>query len=377
MKKFAELYDGHLPDAAYFCPGRVNLIGEHIDYNGGLVLPAAISLGITAHIRKNGTRFINLCSDHSEVITSLSIDALPDKTLHWTDYVVGVLHSLHKKELTLEGCDVYFTSTLPQGSGLSSSAALEVLSYYMFSHFFSAVAPERVAIALECQQIENNFIGVNCGIMDQFAVAMGKANHALLLNCSSLDYEEVPVSFGKFALLIINSNAPRTLATSAYNARRIECDGALAQLRTTQELTNLVDATLSEVDQLYDELLQKRARHVVSEQQRVMDSVVALKAGKLEEFGKLLNASHASLRDDYEVSSAQLDFIVNASQHFEGCLGARLTGAGFGGCCIALIEERFILSLRESLVKSYSEQFNLPLTFYPCKISDGVHALTI
>lgn len=377
MKKFGEIYHGQAPESAYFCPGRVNLIGEHIDYNGGLVLPAAISLGITAHIRKNGTRYINLCSDHSEEITSLSIDSLPEKTLHWTDYVVGVLHALRKKELVLEGCDVYFTSTLPQGSGLSSSAAIEVLSYYMFSHFIVGIDPNRLSMAVDCQSVENNFIGVNCGIMDQFAVAMGKANHALLLNCSSLDYEEVPVSFGKYALLIINSSAPRTLALSAYNARRTECDAALAQLRTSQELTNLVDATLDDLDQLNDKLLQKRARHVVSEQQRVMDSVVALKAGKIEEFGRLLNASHASLRDDYEVSSAQLDLIVNAAQHVEGCLGARLTGAGFGGCCIALIEEQSISSFQLSLEKAYSEQFNLNLSFYLCKISDGVRPLTI
>ncbi len=377
MKKFTELYDGHLPDTAYFCPGRVNLIGEHIDYNGGLVLPASISLGITAHIRKNGTLFINLCSEHTEEITSLSIDALPEKTLHWTDYVVGVLHMLQKKELILEGCDVYFTSTLPHGSGLSSSAALEVLSYYMFSHFFSGIAPERVAMALECQRIENNFIGVNCGIMDQFAVALGRANHAISLHCSTLYYEMIPIELGKYALLVINSHAPRTLATSAYNERRLECDAALAELQTKRKFKHLVDATLDEVNEMTNDLLKKRARHVVSEQLRVQKAMSALKRGDLHEFGKLLNASHTSLRDDYEVSSAELDFIIKVTQQHQGCLGARLTGAGFGGCCIALIEEKFILSLQESLKKSYSNQFNLPLTFYPCKISDGVNALTI
>ena len=368
---------GAAPEAAYFCPGRVNLIGEHIDYNGGFVLPAAISLGITAYVRKNGTSEMRLFSENAPGIQTISLLDLTATPGHWTDHVIGVLLELRQRGVAPEGCDVYFTSTLPAGSGLSSSAAIEVLCFYMFTHFLSGTAPDRITMALACQKVENSHIGVNCGIMDQFAVAMGQHDHAILLSCGTLEFAHVAMDLGQNSIVIINSHAPRTLAGSAYNERRTECDTALQLLRTNRPIAHLVDAIMPEVETIDNDVLRKRARHVVSEHMRVIAAMEALRLGDLLRFGNLLNASHASLRDDYEVSSAQLDHIVAKAQQHTGCFGARLTGAGFGGCCIALMSNDSIDDLQNQLTSSYRAAFGLDISFHPCKISAGVHSLTI
>ncbi|MCF8258750.1 MAG: galactokinase, partial [Flavobacteriales bacterium] len=212
----------------YFCPGRVNLIGEHIDYNGGLVMPAAISMGITAHIVRNGSEVMRIRSGDSKEMFELHLQALVPRHGHWTDHVIGVMLALKQRGLQMEGCDIAFTSTLPQGSGLSSSAAMEVLTYYMLTHFLTGQEPDRKAMAMACQQVENAHIGVHCGIMDQFAVAMGRRDRALLLDCSTLKHEEIPMDLGNHSLLIMDSTAPRQLAPSGYNTRRAECDAALS-----------------------------------------------------------------------------------------------------------------------------------------------------
>jgi len=362
--------------ATYFCPGRVNLIGEHIDYNGGLVMPAAISLGITASIGRNGTDVMRVQTRPSDEWIEVPLNALQARPGHWSDYIIGVMLRLKQADMPWVGCDIVFSSTLPQGSGLSSSAAIEVLTYYMLTHFLTGKEPDRSMMAIACQQVENAHIGVNCGIMDQFAVAMGKKDHALLLDCSTIEHQEIPIILGEHTLLIIDSKAPRQLAASAYNQRRKECDAALAELRELRGIAHLTQATLNEVETLSDPILRKRAKHVVTEQLRVVEAASALSTGNLVRFGELLSASHASLRDDYEVSSPPLDHIVSVAQQQEGCVGARLTGAGFGGCCIALVETSAIPRLTQRLELSYHGRFQLSIAFHACTVSDGVRRLT-
>lgn len=361
----------------FFCPGRVNLIGEHIDYLGGLVMPAAISMGITALIRPNGSSKMTVHSTDFDETVALDLNALPtQKQNHWSDFVLGVTLHLKHKGVEIGGCDILLDSNLPKGSGLSSSAALEVLCYFMLSSAFEGNEPDRVKMALACQQIENNFIGVSCGIMDQFAVANGKENHAIVLNCNSLENEFVPLNLAEYSLLIINTNKPRALAESAYNQRRKECGQALRIIAQHKPIENLVDATLDDLKHLNDTILAKRTRHAITEQLRVKQSVVALNSGNLTEFGKLMNESHASLRHDYEVSCTELDFLVAELQNNEVCIGARMTGAGFGGCCIALVKTESIQALSHSLSKTYTAQFGFAPSFYNCQPSGGVHRIS-
>ncbi len=357
---------------SYFCPGRVNLIGEHIDYNGGLVMPAAISLGITAEIAGIEEQKINLSSDHSTERVELPISGITARPGHWCDHVIGVLLDLQRGGLSLTGCEISLSSTLPQGSGLSSSAAIEVLIHYMLTHWLTGMEPDRKAMALTCQRVENTHIGVNCGIMDQYAVALGLKDHALLLDCDSVQHEEIPLNLAGHTLLIIDSKAPRQLASSAYNERRQECEAALAVLRQSRDIDFLTQAKEDDLSILQDPLLIKRAQHVVSEQQRVVAAAAALKSGDIHRFGHLLNSSHASLRHDYEVSSPQLDHIVSMAQDSDGCLGARLTGAGFGGCCIALMRDDAVAPFAEKLKSSYRDAFGLHAEVHTLEVVDGV-----
>ncbi len=363
--------------ATYFCPGRINLIGEHIDYNGGLVMPAAISLGITGRIARNGTDSIILRSAHAADTVRVDLADVVAHPGHWSDYAIGVMLAIQEQGIPLAGCDILYSSDLPQGAGLSSSAALEVLTYYMLYHFHTGNGPDRTAMALTCQQVENRHIGVNCGIMDQFAVARGRKGHALLLDCSTLAYEKVPFDLGPYALVIIDSKAPRRLAGSAYNQRRLECDAALSAIRQSRDIETLVGADLADLALVEDATVKRRAHHVITEHQRVKAAADALANGDLTLFGALLNASHASLRADYEVSSAQLDHIVSEARHSEGCLGARLTGAGFGGCCIALMRTDAVGAFGDRLRKSYLESFGLEVGLHLSTLSNGVDMLAI
>ncbi|MFM1874825.1 MAG: hypothetical protein RL266_562 [Bacteroidota bacterium] len=377
-QKFELLFGTPTPDKRYFCPGRVNLIGEHIDYLGGLVLPVAISMGISAIFRPNASRRLRIHSTDFDQTIVINLDELPStKQGTWSDYVLGVLTHLSQKGVVLNGGDLLFSSNLPKSSGLSSSAALEVLCYFLFMDAQSESSIDRIQMARDCQQVENLFIGVSCGIMDQFAVANGKKGHATLLNCDSLESEVIPFKTGEYQLLIINSNKPRQLAHSAYNQRRAECSEALDALRIRQpELKSLVQADLAAIQHIKNDLPKKRARHAITEQQRVIESVAALRQNKLIEFGKLLNASHASLRDDFEVSCEELDLIVALLQSSDQCLGARMTGAGFGGCCIALVENSSVHRLSKELTHRYKERFGFAPSVFTCETSDGVHAVT-
>ncbi len=371
---FEELFGKSDNLKTFFCPGRVNLIGEHIDYLGGHVLPAAISLGITAISRKNGLKEIRVYSADFDQLMSIDLADIPQRKVgDWADFVRGVARALQDKGMDVPGIDVHLSSTLPKSSGLSSSAALEVLIYYLLYCEATELEPDRTRMALDCQRIENEFIGVNCGIMDQFAVANGKKNHAILLNCSSVESKLVPLDLGDHVLLIINSNKPRTLAESAYNQRRLECEQALNSISNTRPIKNLVDATDADLELIEDPISRKRCKHAFSEECRVLASELLLQNADLKRFGKLMTESHDSLKDDFEVSCPELDFIVaqlNASNH---CLGARMTGAGFGGCCVALVQSDFIGPISDALSTTYTQQFGYKPSFYSCIPSDGVH----
>lgn len=374
-RKFNELFDSEGELQTYFCPGRVNLIGEHIDYLGGLVMPAAISLGITGLVRKNRLRKIRLFSTDFPDSEEIELNNLPkSKQGKWTDFVLGVLLEFIN-EPNFSGLDILFHSTLPKASGLSSSAALEVLCYYIFSNTWKGEEPNRVKMAVDCQRVENNFIGVQCGIMDQFAVANGKRNQAIQLNCDTLKFNYSPINLGDYSLLVINSNKPRALAESAYNQRLEECKEALSIIQKHRSIEQLVEANESDLQLLESEVLKQRVKHAYTEHIRVIETAEALEEQDLNRFGQLLNASHQSLKNDFEVSCLELDFIVENVQKNQHCLGARMTGAGFGGCCIAVIVSELVESVMKPLANSYQESFGLHLDWYNCEIADGVKTL--
>lgn len=367
--------EGHIQ--AYFCPGRVNLIGEHIDYNGGPVLPAALTRGVYGAIR--------VCPESGDQITLRSknvSDSLVTVNLHepiecdpadgWANYPKGVVKYLLAEGCRLGGCDIVFDSTLPPEAGLSSSAALEVLTAYMLVHRQIRQKIDRVWLARLCQRVENEFVGVNCGIMDQFAVAMGKADNAMLLDCATLEHRYVPINLKGHTLVIMNTNKRRGLADSKYNERRDECERALDTIRAHRPVENLCAAVLEDVELINNPVLKKRARHVVTEAGRVRKAIEALSANELVAFGRLLTESHTSLRDDYEVTGTHLDAIVTAALRGPGCLGARMTGAGFGGCAIALVKTTSLNAFERAVSSEYKVATGLDPDFYRSEIGDGV-----
>lgn len=378
--EFVHLYGPGIHEIrSFFAPGRVNLIGEHIDYNGGLVMPAAITQGIAAACRLRSDHLVRLHSSDDTQAVEIDLDRpiKPDPARGWGNYLAGVLRELLLQGVDLRGTDVLFTSTLPQGAGLSSSAAMEVLTAFSFLALAEAPMDDLKAIALLCQKAENQFVGVNCGIMDQFAVALGREDCALLLNCESQDYRYVPVDLGAHALVIMNTSRKRCLTDSKYNERRAECDAVLQLLETDAPRNGLVHAQWRDVlSHVSDPVLQRRARHVISEQARVEQASRTLAASDLVTFGRLLTESHASLRDDYEVTGSYLDAIVGAALLAPGCLGARMTGAGFGGCAIALVEQVEIPDFTASVRSSYLAATGLEPAFYATHAANGVHETT-
>lgn len=376
-KSFHEEYGANGDLRCFFAPGRVNLIGEHIDYNGGLVLPAAVSLGIYGGKRLRNDDLIRLRSRNQpgETILDLKGTILFNPDVRWANYPAGVIRALLQEGYTLSGCDILFMSDLPEGAGLSSSAALEVLTAYMMLHPLLGDHIDRVALARICQRVENDFVGVNCGIMDQFAVALGKTDHAILLNTNTLHHDYVPVRLDGYKLLILDTRKPRELSDSKYNERRQECDEALACIQRVHPIKTLVEAELADLKAIADPVLKKRARHVITEQQRVLQSVAALKQGDLPAFGKILNASHHSLKDDYAVTGFELDTIVEQAWQVPDCLGARMTGAGFGGCAIALVKDAAIQSFSRALETGYGEKTQRYPAIYTSIISDGVRQI--
>lgn len=379
LKKFAELFGNAEGVRFYFSPGRVNLIGEHTDYNGGHVFPCALTIGTYGIARKREDRKIHLYSmnlDHFGVVEA-SLDELKNKDAYgWANYPLGVVWAFQEKGHTLDtGFDMVIWGNIPNGSGLSSSASLEVLTGVILKDLYGIVDLSMVDIALIGQYSENNFNGCNCGIMDQFAVAMGKKDHAIFLDTSTLHYEYAPVKLKNARIVIVNSKVKHSLVDSAYNDRRQECTDALAALKTVADIETLGDLTVEEFEKykhvLTDPILEKRAKHAVAENQRTIEAVAALKADNITRFGELMNQSHISLRDDYEVSCEEIDILVDLAWKIPGVIGSRITGGGFGGCTVSIVENDAVDNFINSIGASYKEKVGHEAEFYTVDIGDG------
>lgn len=382
-KKFTELYGGTEEEIRVFSsPGRVNLIGEHTDYNGGFVFPAALTVSSTVIVRPRNDRKINLAATDLPDRVQASLDDLEKyKDLKWGNYQLGVADELEKAGYTLVGCDMLFHDTVPLGAGLSSSAAIEVataLALVTLSNEAQGINKEidMVELALICQKAENNYVGVNCGIMDQFASAMGKVDHAIFLNCKTLDYKWVPLNLEGYKIVIANTNKKRSLADSKYNERRSECEKGLEILQTAlAEASCLGDISYAQFQQhkelIEDKVIRKRVEHVIAENDRVLRSVEALKNNNISEFGQLMIASHNSLRDLYEVTGKELDTLVEEALKIDGVIGSRMTGAGFGGCTVSIVRDDSVDEFIEKVGKSYKEQIGYEASFYVSEVGDG------
>lgn len=363
-------------DYFFFCPGRVNLIGEHIDYNGGMVMPFAISLGSYVAVAFNDENKFRFASvDFSETAEILLAPAYTKTGPEWYNYPLGVIHELLQADHQLKGLDMLFAGNLPVGTGLSSSASIEVLTGYMLASIHG-IEIDRRSLALLSKRVENEFIGLSSGIMDQYAVALGKKNQAILLNCDTITHEYMPFETGEYRLVIINSRKQRQLAESKYNERFAECREALAQLQTVLPVQHLCEITPAVFEKhahlVTNPVVRRRALHVITENDRVQKACTALQAGDIAALGQLLYASHDSLKNDYEVSGKELDTIVEFCRQQEACAGARMTGAGFGGCAIALVKETAIPDFSERLIHYYEERVGYPAEVFVSAIGDGV-----
>lgn len=380
-RTFVEVYGkAEKPIYHFFSPGRVNLIGEHIDYNGGYVLPVAINLGIYGVISLRDDKIIRLKSMDfpNEVLIDLEKEIKYETKDGWGNYAKGVIKFLKEDGYSLKGCNILIQGNLPNGAGLSSSAALEVLIGYMLLFSIMQDKVDRKYLALLGQRVENKFIGVNSGIMDQFVVANAKKDHALLLDTQNLSYENIPCYLNGYSLIIMNTNKRRELASSEYNKRRKECEDALETINNVkkEKVSNLCQCTLDDLKYLKDEIEIKRARHVITENQRVIKAVELLKKNDIKGFAELLIQSHNSLKYDYEVTGPELDTIVEESLKTECCLGARMTGAGFGGCAIAVVEKNKVDDFIEKVSKNYMNIAKIKPDFYEISIEDGVKVLS-
>lgn len=375
-KSFEEVY-GKPADAIYSSPGRVNLIGEHTDYNGGYVFPCALSFATYLLLRKNGKKEVNFRSMNQAEIISIPLDKLTERLENsWANYPLGVFAQFIKRAVNFDdGYDILIWGNVPNGAGLSSSAALEVVTAYALNDQMGT-GFDRTELAKIGQKAEHEFALVNCGIMDQFASAHGKKDHAIFLNCDTLNFELVPVKLEGVKVLISNTHSPHKLDSGAYNQRVAECMLAVEQLRKVRpELNYLAELTQTEFDKISDAITdptaKKRARHVVGEVQRTVDAVKALKEEKIDEFGKLMNASHVSLRDDYEVTGVQLDTMVEEAWKIDGVIGSRMTGGGFGGCTVSLVKDEAINRFIEEVGRNYEAKTGLKPEFYIAEIGDG------
>ena len=377
VNQFTELYGQNGGEIRIFeAPGRVNLIGEHIDYNGGFVFPAALNLSNVVIARKNNLNLIRMAVTSLPDKVEANINNLEIyKELRWGNYQLGIADVLQKNGTDIIGLDLLYNGTVPYGSGLSSSASIEIATLIAFEKMLNLnfSITERAKLA---QRAENEYVGVKCGIMDQFASAAGKAEYAIFLDCSSLYYELVPLNLANNKLLLIDSCIRHNLGDSKYNERRTECDKALELLKTRlNNLNTLCDATCEQLnenlDLFGDKIILKRARHAISENERTKESVELLKQNNIKGFGQLMNESHISLRDDFEVSCKELDFIFEFGQKHPSVSGLRMTGAGFGGCVVAIIDNDSIEAFKTELCKQYKHEFDIEPLFYSCEIGNG------
>lgn len=375
---FEQVFDkGEEPDI-YFAPGRVNLIGEHTDYNGGHVFPCALTIGTYAAVRKRTDQKIRFYSENFSKDGCITLDLSQianAKVTEWIRYPVGVCVCLKQEGYEFPfGFDILFYGTIPNGSGLSSSASIEVLMGYILCDLYQ-IKKSRIDLALLAQRAENEYVGMKCGIMDQFAIAMGRESQAIFLDTNTLSFEYCPINLGDYTFVIVCSNKKRGLADSKYNERRSECEQALLELQKVCNVTSLGEMTSEQFEAHHDaissELLRKRARHAVTENQRTIQAVKALKEEDLVQFGKLMKASHESLRDDYEVTGKELDTIYMEGKELEGVLGTRMTGAGFGGCAVSLVRKDCVDHYIEVLSEKYLALIGYKADFYPVLIGDG------
>ena len=373
--KFIEKY-GEGEISGYFSPGRVNLIGEHTDYNGGFVFPCALSFGIYCLIRTTERKSVRFASLNMPFEAEVNVEDLNIAIgKEWVNYPIGVFAQFMKKGLTFEkGADLLFYGDVPTGAGLSSSAALEVVTGVVINDTYG-FGIDRIELAKMGQKAEHEFALVNCGIMDQFVSAMGKKDHAVFLNCDTLAYDLVPVILDGVKIVISNTNSPHKLDSGKYNERVAECHAAVEAIQPYQQISALGEISwedfLKVEDKIENETVRKRARHVVSEIQRTEDAVKALRGGDLVRFGVLMNGSHDSLRDDYEVTGFELDTMVDEGRKIDGVIGTRMTGGGFGGCTVSLVKEEAIDTFIEHVGKNYEEKTGLKPLFYVAEIGDG------
>ncbi len=363
----------------FFAPGRVNLIGEHTDYNGGFVFPCALSFGTYILLSKNEEQKINFRSLNMEAVYSLELtqlsESLPNKA--WANYPLGVFAQFIKRGISItQGYDILFWGNVPAGAGLSSSAAMEVVTAYALNELFGT-GYGLADLAKIGRAAEHEFAGVMCGIMDQFASAHGKADHAIYLNCDTLEYELVPVKLEGIKVVVTNTHSPHKLDSGSFNDRVRQCQLAVEQINAVRPIQYLAELSQVEFEQvkdaITDETAHRRARHVVGEVQRTKDAVKALKNGDIVKFGQLMNQSHVSLRDDYEVTGPQLDALAEAAWKIDGVLGSRMTGGGFGGCTVSLVQEQAIPTFIEKVGAEYTEKTGLVADFYIAEIGDGAH----
>ena len=383
LGQFEELFGAGGDIREYFAPGRVNLIGEHTDYNGGHVFPCALTIGTYAVVRKrqdDKLRFYSVNFEKLGIVESQLNDLNPSKEAGWTNYPKGVMWAFEERGFKLSsGLDIMIYGNIPNGSGLSSSASLEVLTGVVLKDMFDFDV-SMVDIALIGQYSENNFNGMNCGIMDQFASAMGKKDNAIFLDTSTLQYEYAPVVLKDAKIVITNSKVKHSLVDSAYNDRRNESEAALKELQEVIDIYTLGDLTEEQFEihknAIKDPVRLKRAKHAVYENQRTIKAVEALKADDIETFGKLMNESHISLRDDYEVSCEEIDILVNLAWETEGVIGSRITGGGFGGCTVSIVKNDAVDNFINVIGNAYEEKVGHKAEFYVVDIGDGAGPLS-
>lgn len=363
----------------YFSPGRVNLIGEHTDYNGGYVFPCALSFGTYLAVRKTDQQVIRMATTNfdfkADIPISVSYEKLGEE---WVNYPLGVIQELTGQGVKIPGMEMLFSGNIPNKSGLSSSASIELVTAVAINELLG-LGISRIDLVKTGRAAENRFVGVNCGIMDQFAVGMGKKNHAIYLNCDTLDYELVPVKLEGYKLVIANTNKPRGLADSKYNERVAECQTAVKMLSSGKPITLLAQMNMKDFNAyshlITDDVIRRRARHVISENDRTLKAVAVLKTGDLERFGQLMNDSHDSLRDDYEVTGIELDTLVAESRKIPGVIGSRMTGAGFGGCTVSLVRDEAIDFMISEVGKQYLAKTGLKADFYVAEIGNGAQEI--
>ncbi|MBQ8429826.1 MAG: galactokinase [Clostridia bacterium] len=374
MKAFKNAF-GYDAEDLFTAAGRINVIGEHVDYCGGKVFPAALNLRCHIYAKKTGGKTVRMAFRGIDGIVEIDTTALDSyRHLKLGNYQAGVAYFLQEEGVEIVGCDLYYDCTVPFGSGLSSSAAIEVATAVAFCEY-AGVEYDKVHLAVISQRAENKYAGVNCGIMDQFASAMGKKDHAVLLDCSTLEYEYVPLQLGEYCLVVANCNKPHNLVDSKYNVRRQEVEAALKIIQKKLDVKCLAEVTpkqFAEVKYLLSGVVAKRAEHVVMECDRVNKAVAALKAGDLTELGRLLNESHYSLRDLYEVTGKELDALSAFARKEVDCLGSRMIGAGFGGCTISIVKKSGVDGFIRRVGKAYHDAIGYKASFYETSIEDGI-----